>query len=92
MLIYILTGTLDSVINANYAALFPEMFRSDESNHPTPGDERQRALPQMRPGRSANVRSVMPKSPYFSETLMCHHNFLSLFENYDFKCASLHRV
>jgi hypothetical protein len=51
MLIYILTGTLDSVINANYAALFPEMFRSDESNHPTPGDERQRALPQMRPGR-----------------------------------------
>jgi GPH family glycoside/pentoside/hexuronide:cation symporter len=29
MLFYILTGTLDSVINANYAALFPEIFRTD---------------------------------------------------------------
>jgi GPH family glycoside/pentoside/hexuronide:cation symporter len=29
MLFYILTGTLDSVINANYAALFPELFRDD---------------------------------------------------------------
>jgi len=27
MLFYILTGTLDSVINANYGALFPELFR-----------------------------------------------------------------
>ena len=27
MLFYMLTGTLDSVINANYAALFPELFR-----------------------------------------------------------------
>ncbi len=26
---YILTGTLDSVINANYGALFPELFRTD---------------------------------------------------------------
>lgn len=29
MLFYMLTGTLDSVINANYAALFPELFRTD---------------------------------------------------------------
>ncbi len=29
MLFYMLTGTLDSVINANYGALFPELFRSD---------------------------------------------------------------
>jgi len=29
MLFYILTGTLDSVINANYAALFPELFPGD---------------------------------------------------------------
>jgi len=31
MLFYILTGTLDSVINANYGALFPELFRDDSS-------------------------------------------------------------
>jgi GPH family glycoside/pentoside/hexuronide:cation symporter len=31
MLFYMLTGTLDSVINANYAALFPELFREDAS-------------------------------------------------------------
>ena len=31
MLFYILTGTLDSVINANYGALFPELFRDDAS-------------------------------------------------------------
>ena len=29
MLFYYLTGTLDSVINANYGALFPELFRTD---------------------------------------------------------------
>lgn len=29
MLFYILAGTLDSVINANYGALFPELFRTD---------------------------------------------------------------
>ena len=29
MLFYILTGTLDSVLNANYGALFPELFRTD---------------------------------------------------------------
>ena len=29
MLFYILTGTLDSVINANYGALFPELFPED---------------------------------------------------------------
>ena len=29
LLMYILTGTLDSLINANYGALFPELFRSD---------------------------------------------------------------
>jgi GPH family glycoside/pentoside/hexuronide:cation symporter len=31
MLFYMFTGTLDSVINANYAALFPELFRDDSS-------------------------------------------------------------
>lgn len=31
MLFYMLAGTLDSVINANYAALFPELFRDDTS-------------------------------------------------------------
>ncbi len=35
MLFYILTGTLDSVINANYAALFPELFRDDTSRAKT---------------------------------------------------------
>lgn len=30
MIFYILTGTVDSVINANYAALFPELFPTDE--------------------------------------------------------------
>ncbi len=29
LLMYILTGTLDSLINANYGALFPELFRDD---------------------------------------------------------------
>ena len=29
MFFYILTGTLDSVINANYGALFPELFQND---------------------------------------------------------------
>ncbi len=31
MLFYILTGTLDSLINANYGALFPELFRTNTS-------------------------------------------------------------
>ena len=35
MLFYILAGTLDSVINANYGALFPELFRTDESRAAT---------------------------------------------------------
>jgi GPH family glycoside/pentoside/hexuronide:cation symporter len=35
MLFYTLTGTLDSVINANYAALFPELFRDDSSRAAT---------------------------------------------------------
>jgi GPH family glycoside/pentoside/hexuronide:cation symporter len=35
MLFYILTGTLDSVINANYGALFPELFRDDASRAST---------------------------------------------------------
>ncbi len=35
MLFYMLTGTLDSVINANYAALFPELFRTDASRAST---------------------------------------------------------
>ncbi|MCE5257672.1 MAG: MFS transporter [Chloroflexi bacterium] len=35
MLFYILTGTLDSVINANYGALFPELFRTDQERAAT---------------------------------------------------------
>jgi glycoside/pentoside/hexuronide:cation symporter, GPH family len=35
MLFYILAGTLDSVINANYGALFPELFRTDASRATT---------------------------------------------------------
>src|SRR5574338_816570 len=35
MLFFILTGTLDSVINANYGALFPELFRTDASRAAT---------------------------------------------------------
>ncbi|MGV8048921.1 MAG: MFS transporter [Anaerolineaceae bacterium] len=35
MLFYILTGTLDSVINANYSALFPELFPDDVSRAKT---------------------------------------------------------
>jgi GPH family glycoside/pentoside/hexuronide:cation symporter len=31
MLFYMLAGTLDSVINANYGALFPELFQDDAS-------------------------------------------------------------
>ncbi|MHB8807969.1 MAG: MFS transporter [Anaerolineaceae bacterium] len=31
MIFYLLTGTIDSVINANYSALFPELFPNDES-------------------------------------------------------------
>jgi glycoside/pentoside/hexuronide:cation symporter, GPH family len=35
LLFYILAGTLDSVINANYGALFPELFRDDASRATT---------------------------------------------------------
>jgi glycoside/pentoside/hexuronide:cation symporter, GPH family len=35
MLFYILTGTLDSVINANYGALFPELFTTNASRAAT---------------------------------------------------------
>src|SRR5512137_872061 len=35
MLFYMFTGTLDSVINANYGALFPELFRDDSSRAST---------------------------------------------------------
>lgn len=35
MLFYMLTGTLDSVINANYGALFPELFRTESSRAST---------------------------------------------------------
>jgi len=35
LLLYILAGTLDSVINANYGALFPELFRTDGSRAAT---------------------------------------------------------
>ncbi len=35
MLFYMLTGTVDSVINANYGALFPELFPDDASRAKT---------------------------------------------------------
>src|SRR4030066_2448899 len=35
MLFYMFTGTLDSVINTNYGALFPELFRDDASREST---------------------------------------------------------
>lgn len=35
MLIYIFTGTMDSLINANYGALFPELFTTDASRAST---------------------------------------------------------
>ncbi|MDD6275332.1 MAG: MFS transporter [Clostridia bacterium] len=35
LLMYILTGTLDSLINANYGALFPELFPKDEERAKT---------------------------------------------------------
>ncbi len=35
ILFYILAGTLDSVINANYGALFPELFRTDSNRAST---------------------------------------------------------
>jgi glycoside/pentoside/hexuronide:cation symporter, GPH family len=35
MLFYILVGTIDSIINANYGALFPELFRDDASRAKT---------------------------------------------------------
>lgn len=35
LLMYILTGTLDSLINANYGALFPELFKTDEERAKT---------------------------------------------------------
>lgn len=35
LLMYILTGTLDSLMNANYGALFPELFHSDEERAKT---------------------------------------------------------
>ncbi len=31
LLVYTFTGTIDSLINANYGALFPELFRTNES-------------------------------------------------------------
>lgn len=35
LLMYMLTGTLDSLINANYGALFPELFPDEESRAKT---------------------------------------------------------
>ena len=37
LLMYVLTGTLDSLINANYGALFPELFQSDGERAKTNG-------------------------------------------------------
>lgn len=37
LLMYILTGTLDSLINANYGALFPTLFKTDEERAKTNG-------------------------------------------------------
>lgn len=35
LLMYIMTGTLDSLINANYGALFPTLFKTDEERAKT---------------------------------------------------------
>jgi GPH family glycoside/pentoside/hexuronide:cation symporter len=35
LLIYILTGTLDSLVNANYGALFPDLFKGDSQRAST---------------------------------------------------------
>lgn len=35
VLMYMLTGTLDSLINANYGALFPELFKTEEERTKT---------------------------------------------------------
>lgn len=35
LLMYIMTGTLDSLINSNYGALFPELFRTEEERAKT---------------------------------------------------------
>ena len=35
LLMYILTGTLDSLINSNYGALFPELFQGEEARAKT---------------------------------------------------------
>ena len=35
LLTYLLTGTLDSLMNANYGALFPELFKSDSERSKT---------------------------------------------------------
>ena len=35
LLTYMLTGTLDSLINANYGALFPELFPTEDQRHAT---------------------------------------------------------
>lgn len=37
LLMYILTGTLDSLMNANYGALFPEIFKTDAERAKTNG-------------------------------------------------------
>lgn len=37
LLMYILTGTLDSLVNANYGSLFPELFKRDEDRAKTNG-------------------------------------------------------
>ncbi|NMP38546.1 MAG: MFS transporter [Clostridiales bacterium] len=37
LLMYIMTGTLDSLMNANYGALFPEIFTTDEQRAKTNG-------------------------------------------------------
>lgn len=37
LVMYILTGTLDSLINANYGALFPELFTTQEERSKTNG-------------------------------------------------------
>lgn len=37
LLMYILTGTLDSLMNANYGALFPDLFKKDEERAKTNG-------------------------------------------------------
>lgn len=70
LLMYMFTGTLDSLINANYGALFPELFPTEASRGGLPG-QRGRAgsvcpewgdLLAGGAGHGAGVRRCIPES------------------------------